>query len=315
MPGTFGERLRRQREDHKIDLAAIAEQTKIKRALLEALERDDLSQWPSGIFRRAWIRTYASAIGLNPDEAVQDYLAAHPDPEAAVGEAQALLPPAPAPRFRGLVDAALGSLRLHRRPETPPAFGQATTPAPAAPVDLAPDLEVLARVCTELGRVDTAREVTPLLEDAARLLGASGMIVWVWDHRIEALRPALVHGYAADVVARLPPVKRDSHNATAAAYRSGQARLIAGGGDTSAGLVVPLMIPPRCAGVLAVELPAGVAPGESMSAVATILAASLAQLVVRARAAQVQARLEANRRAGFPADVLSATPQTDASSH
>ena len=50
MSSTFGERLRLQREQKQISLAAVSEQTKIKLSLLEALERDDLAHWPLGLF-------------------------------------------------------------------------------------------------------------------------------------------------------------------------------------------------------------------------------------------------------------------------
>src|ERR671913_795717 len=79
MTDSFGARLRQRREDRQIDLIAISEQTKIKLALLEALERDDVTHWPSGIFRRAYIRTYAQFIGLDPDVVLKDFLEAHPD--------------------------------------------------------------------------------------------------------------------------------------------------------------------------------------------------------------------------------------------
>ena len=49
MPESFGARLRQHRESQGIDLFTIAERTKIKLPLLEALERDDVSGWPSGI--------------------------------------------------------------------------------------------------------------------------------------------------------------------------------------------------------------------------------------------------------------------------
>ena len=58
----FGARLRAQRERQQVPLAAVAQQTKIKRSLLEGLERDDVTYWPHGIFRRAYIRAYARAI-------------------------------------------------------------------------------------------------------------------------------------------------------------------------------------------------------------------------------------------------------------
>jgi transcriptional regulator with XRE-family HTH domain len=64
----FGEMLRRQRERRGIALKAVAEQTKIGSSLLAALERGDCSRWPGGIYSRAWIRAYATAIGLDPGE-------------------------------------------------------------------------------------------------------------------------------------------------------------------------------------------------------------------------------------------------------
>jgi cytoskeletal protein RodZ len=77
---SFGARLRQRREEQGIALGTIAEQTKIKVSLLEALERDDVSHWPSGIFRRAFIRAYAESIGLNPDIVVVEFLELYPDP-------------------------------------------------------------------------------------------------------------------------------------------------------------------------------------------------------------------------------------------
>ena len=52
MDVSFGNRLRSQRERQQLSLTVIAERTKIKASLLEALERDDVSKWPPGIFRR-----------------------------------------------------------------------------------------------------------------------------------------------------------------------------------------------------------------------------------------------------------------------
>ena len=80
MPETFGRRLQERREQRQVALSAIAEETKIKLSLLEGLERDDVSRWPGGIFRRAFIRSYARAIGLDPDVVVREFLVVHPDP-------------------------------------------------------------------------------------------------------------------------------------------------------------------------------------------------------------------------------------------
>ena len=80
-PGSaFGARLRHERERRQITLRSIADTTKISRSLLEALERDDVSRWPTGIFRRAFVRAYAEAIGLNGDDIVREFAERFPDP-------------------------------------------------------------------------------------------------------------------------------------------------------------------------------------------------------------------------------------------
>lgn len=80
MTDGFGARLRREREQRNISLDAIASATKINRALFEALERDDASKWPSGIFRRSFIRGYATAVGLDPDVVMREFAQCFPDP-------------------------------------------------------------------------------------------------------------------------------------------------------------------------------------------------------------------------------------------
>ena len=77
---SFGGRLRHERERRQIALKSIAESTKISIALLEGLERDDVSRWPSGIFRKSFVRSYAEAIGVNADATVREFIERYPDP-------------------------------------------------------------------------------------------------------------------------------------------------------------------------------------------------------------------------------------------
>jgi hypothetical protein len=70
---TFGPRLRAERERRGISLDTIASVTKVGVDLWEGLERNDFSRWPSGIFARAFVRDYARAIGLDSDEAVDEF--------------------------------------------------------------------------------------------------------------------------------------------------------------------------------------------------------------------------------------------------
>lgn len=75
----FGAGLRRERERRGITLEAISEETKVGVALLEGLERGDVSRWPAGIFRRAFVRAYAETIGLETRRVLNDFLQAFPE--------------------------------------------------------------------------------------------------------------------------------------------------------------------------------------------------------------------------------------------
>ena len=75
----LGAWLRRERERSGTSLDTIATRTKVSKSLLEALERNDISRWPNGIFRRAFVRGYAHHVGLDPDYVVALFLQAFPD--------------------------------------------------------------------------------------------------------------------------------------------------------------------------------------------------------------------------------------------
>ena len=330
MPESFGARLRQRREEQGIALINIAEQTKIKLSLLERLEADDVSHWPSGIFRRAYVRAYAHAIGLNPDVVVREFLEIYPEPAEAVDTALANALEAngaranagPPTRLRYIAESVIGSLSRLRRSAAVQDLVLADTarvhvPTPAEPVLAAaanrspeprqvetmkpvradyaavtvpassdPDIVAVAHLCTEFGRVENTSEVQSLLKEAARILNAIGLIVWVWDALAAQLRPALAHGYSNMVLAQLPGVGRDADNATAAAFRSAQTCAANGSDHTSGALVVPLLTPAGCAGVLAIELQRGREQTSALSAVATIFAALLAQLIAGALPAE-----------------------------
>ncbi len=74
--GSFGERLRREREMRGIGLDEIAEATKIGSRSLRALEDEDFQKLPGGIFNKGFVRAYARYLGIDEEQAVADYLAA-----------------------------------------------------------------------------------------------------------------------------------------------------------------------------------------------------------------------------------------------
>jgi transcriptional regulator with XRE-family HTH domain len=69
----FVTRLRRHRQRNRLSLEDIATEMRVKPDLLEALENNDLSEWPRGLYARAWIRAYASAVGLDPIDTVDEF--------------------------------------------------------------------------------------------------------------------------------------------------------------------------------------------------------------------------------------------------
>src|SRR5688572_26241349 len=126
MEQTLGARLRLQREQQRVALVTIAEETKISVALLEGLERDDVSRWPGGLFRRAYVRTYAQKIGLDPEQVLREFLSCHPDPVQSASPVEAIAQNADAkgPRTRiGLMLAGLA-----RRTPRPGAQHRTVTP-------------------------------------------------------------------------------------------------------------------------------------------------------------------------------------------
>ena len=80
----FGAYLRRAREARGVTLRRIADVTKISVRSLEAVERNDFSRLPGGIFTRAFVRAYATEAGLDPDETVRQFLAQCPQDAAFV---------------------------------------------------------------------------------------------------------------------------------------------------------------------------------------------------------------------------------------
>lgn len=77
--GQFGARLRAAREARGIALRAIADTTKISMSSLEALEHEDVSRLPGGIFSRSLVRGYAAQVGLDPEATVAEFAARFPD--------------------------------------------------------------------------------------------------------------------------------------------------------------------------------------------------------------------------------------------
>ncbi len=75
----FGPRLKAHRERQGITLQDIAETTKIGVPLLSSLERNDCTQWPKGIYRRAFLRSYTRAINVPFDPTWAEFTQLFPE--------------------------------------------------------------------------------------------------------------------------------------------------------------------------------------------------------------------------------------------
>ena len=85
----FGSRLREARERRGVSLRQIATATRISLRTLEALENNEIGKLPGGIFSRAFVRSYAHEVGLDPDETVRDFVHHFPLDHVTAGSASA----------------------------------------------------------------------------------------------------------------------------------------------------------------------------------------------------------------------------------
>jgi cytoskeletal protein RodZ len=90
--GTFGERLKRERELREVTLEEVSTATRISVRFLEALENEDWARLPGGVFGRGFVRTIARYLGLSEESLLAEY-------DLARGENQIAPPSKPEERI------------------------------------------------------------------------------------------------------------------------------------------------------------------------------------------------------------------------
>ncbi|HYL63969.1 MAG TPA: RodZ domain-containing protein [Candidatus Methylomirabilis sp.] len=75
--GTFGERLKRERELREVSLNELTKATRIGTHFLEALESEQWEKLPGGVFNRGFVRAIARYLGLNEESWLAEYDVAH----------------------------------------------------------------------------------------------------------------------------------------------------------------------------------------------------------------------------------------------
>src|SRR5215831_8701824 len=83
--GDFGRKLRDARERRGLSLRQISNATKISVPTLEALERNDITRLPGGIFSRGVVRSYALEVGLEPESTIDEFMGQFPHDSVTAG--------------------------------------------------------------------------------------------------------------------------------------------------------------------------------------------------------------------------------------
>ena len=73
MSETLGEKLRQAREARGLSISDVAEQTRISALYLSCIENDDYRTLPGGIFNKGFVKSFAKSVGVDEQEALQDY--------------------------------------------------------------------------------------------------------------------------------------------------------------------------------------------------------------------------------------------------
>jgi hypothetical protein len=183
---------------------------------------------------------------------------------------------------------ALGLIALVRVPAppeamSPPQLGSVLDiqPPPVSvsphPSSQVPDLEAAAGLCNDISRLTSIEALPAILGRAAEVLEASGLIIWMGAG--EELFAVASHGYDAQTVSRLGSIGLNAENATAAAWRTGQVRVVPRDETSAGAIVLPIFITDGCAGVVGIELRNGKEADPATRAVASIITAQLATVL------------------------------------
>ncbi|HEY7499182.1 MAG TPA: GAF domain-containing protein [Vicinamibacterales bacterium] len=161
-------------------------------------------------------------------------------------------------------------------PVSPPAEAPVET---AAAAGAATDFTGVASLCVDLARVVDTRALPSLLDRAATLLDASGIILWIADPDGNELNPIFAQGYPQQLVNRLGTIPRNAENATAAAFRTSLLQTVMADKISAGAIAAPIVTPAGCVGVMAAEVLHDSERQNMKLAAATIVAAQLATLV------------------------------------
>lgn len=191
--GTFGERLKRERELREVSADELVKATRISQRFLEALENEEWDKLPGGVFGRGFVRTIARYLGLDEENLLAEYDAARGDAAPALtGKQEDGIPRPP----KWLAIAAIVAIvlliaglvlfgryawqRYHGHRPPPPTMKSPAAPtassggagAPAAPVSEAANADSAEKPALDLAVSTSAATRVRVAADGALLLDA-----------------------------------------------------------------------------------------------------------------------------------------------
>jgi cytoskeleton protein RodZ len=182
--GHFGDKFREAREKRELTLDQVSNVTKISSRMLKAIEEEHFDLLPGGVFNKGFIRAYAKHLGLNDEEAVNDYLTCLREAQV---DAHEVWEPEPVPAAPPL--AAKKARPEASKPATKPPDPR---PQPPAQAEELPDLQLPRAADIRPPRKDFANHsatgIPWRLVTVAAVTVVLAMILWIRHSRAE--RPA-----------------------------------------------------------------------------------------------------------------------------
>jgi transcriptional regulator with XRE-family HTH domain len=145
----IGASLAAAREARGLSLADVARLTCIRPRYLTALEHERFESLPGRTYGRAFLRSYANALGLDADRFVRAFEARVPDPQEELAPPPPSPRPLPSPRLTAVLAAVVvaGAFVAWSASTSSPTRVLAPTPPPAAaspkPTTVVPKASVL----------------------------------------------------------------------------------------------------------------------------------------------------------------------------
>ena len=209
--GDFGKKFREAREKKDLSYDDVSNVTKISSRMLQAIEDEHFDLLPGGVFNKGFIRAYAKHLGLDPEEAVTDYLACL---RQAQVDAQEVWEPAPVAPVKTTVASKPAP---PKPPSEPPS-------KPAAPVQVheLPDLQLPRAEDVRPPRRDFSSQSVAAIP--WRIVAATAVVItlaallWIRHSRASNAQPASANAKPATTQsAVLPPTPQPAVTQASAA--------------------------------------------------------------------------------------------------